>query len=186
MKSEYYTFADEDLPRYTGAENVFGVGNVVTGQGNIRVSLGHSQKVASRIIENYLGVGDDKGDFSALYASAEARAAGRTQAVEESIRPLPSLSLSQVAAIERAHPCSARTDGLHRLRLLDPRKLRRPTLSKCFGVNTSWSGAPRYSYLSIGQGIDGVAPGGPQGGVGRPSQRSHNGNQYGTQGSIPG
>ncbi len=101
MKSEYYTFADEDLPRYIGAENVFGVGNVVTGQGNIRVSLVHSQKVASRIIENYLGVGDDQGDFSALYASAEARAAGRAQAVEESIRPLPALSLSQVAAIER-------------------------------------------------------------------------------------
>ena len=55
MKGEYYTFTDEDLPRYTGSERVFGVGNVVTGQGNIRVSLVHSQKVTNQLIEGLHG-----------------------------------------------------------------------------------------------------------------------------------
>src|SRR6202171_912063 len=54
MKGEYYTFTDEDLPRYSGADRVFGVGNVVTGQGNIRVSLVHSQKVTKQLIDEYL------------------------------------------------------------------------------------------------------------------------------------
>ena len=44
MSGEYYTFSGNELPRYTAMDRVFGVGNVVTGQGNIRVSLVHSQK----------------------------------------------------------------------------------------------------------------------------------------------
>src|SRR5579871_3722675 len=35
MKGEYYTFSDEGMPRYATNDRVFGVGNVVTGQGNI-------------------------------------------------------------------------------------------------------------------------------------------------------
>ncbi len=50
MKGEYYTFTDEELPCYSGIERVYGVGNVVTGQGNIRVSLVHSQKVTAHLI----------------------------------------------------------------------------------------------------------------------------------------
>jgi ferredoxin--NADP+ reductase len=101
MKGEYYTFTDEDLPRYTGCDRVFGVGNVVTGQGNIRVSLVHSQKVSTHLIENYIGVGNGDGDSSASYVSAEARAAGQAQAVEEGVRALPALSEQEVAAIEQ-------------------------------------------------------------------------------------
>ena len=101
MKGEYYTFTDGDLPRYTGYDRVFGVGNVVTGQGNIRVSRVHSQKVTTQLIENYVGVGDGSGDFSALYASAEGRAAGQAKAVEERVQTLPTLSEGQVAAIEQ-------------------------------------------------------------------------------------
>ncbi len=51
MKGEYYTFSGEELPRYTGCDGVFGVGNVVTGQGNIRVSLVHSQKVTTYLAD---------------------------------------------------------------------------------------------------------------------------------------
>jgi ferredoxin--NADP+ reductase len=101
MKGEYYTFTDESLPRYAASDHVFGVGNVVTGQGNIRVSLVHSQKVTNQLIENYLGVGNGDKDFSGLYANAEARAAAQAQAVEERVKALPSLSDSEVAAIEQ-------------------------------------------------------------------------------------
>jgi ferredoxin--NADP+ reductase len=101
MKGEYYTFTDDDLPRYSGCDRVFGVGNVVTGQGNIRVSLVHSQKVTTQLIENYMGVGNGGGDFSALYASAESRAAGRAKAVQERVQTLPALSESDAAALEQ-------------------------------------------------------------------------------------
>jgi ferredoxin/flavodoxin---NADP+ reductase len=101
MKGEYYTFTDEDLPRYSGADRVFGVGNVVTGQGNIRVSLVHSQKVTKQLIEEFLRTGDTETATAAAFASAEARAAGQAQAVEDAVEALPALSQEQIAAIER-------------------------------------------------------------------------------------
>lgn len=101
MKGEYYTFSGEELPRYSGCEHVFGVGNVVTGQGNIRVSLIHSQRVTNHLIENYIGIGDGKGDLSALYEAAEARAAGRAEAVERTIRSAARLSPETLAGIKK-------------------------------------------------------------------------------------
>ncbi len=101
MKGEYLTFVDEDLPRYAESQHVFGVGNVVTGQGNIRVSLVHSQRVTNHLIENYLGIGDRDGNLSEMYEAAENQVAGQTQAIEKRIEALPGLSDDQVAAVEQ-------------------------------------------------------------------------------------
>jgi hypothetical protein len=101
MKGEYYTFQNDALPRYTGSERVFGVGNVVTGQGNIRVSLVHSREVTTQLIEAYIGVGNGNADFRALHAHAEARGAAQAEAVEERVRALPSLSDSEIAMLEQ-------------------------------------------------------------------------------------
>jgi ferredoxin--NADP+ reductase len=101
MKGEYYTFSDEDLPRYAGADRVFGVGNVVTGQGNIRVSLVHSQKVTKRLVEEYLRTGDSDAAGAASIASTESRAADRAKTLEAVVETLPALSQEQVAAIEK-------------------------------------------------------------------------------------
>jgi ferredoxin--NADP+ reductase len=100
-KGEYYTFSDEDLPRYAGNDRVFGVGNVVTGQGNIRVSLIHSQKVTTNLLENHMGIKKGEGNASASTVSAEARAAGNAQAVEQVVRALPALSPTELGAIEQ-------------------------------------------------------------------------------------
>jgi hypothetical protein len=100
MKGEYYTFSGEDMPRYTGAESVFGVGNVVTGQGNIRVSLVHSQRVTNALIQNYLGVAPSE-DISGIYAAKESHAAAQAQAVIEKIKTLPPLTTAQIAAVEQ-------------------------------------------------------------------------------------
>jgi len=99
MKGEYYTFVGDDLPRYAASDHVFGVGNVVTGQGNIRVSLVHSQKVTNRLIENYL-VGDGAQASAGLYAAAETRAAAQASAVEERVKAFPPLPEAEVASIE--------------------------------------------------------------------------------------
>jgi len=100
-KGEYYTFQGEELPRYAGCERVFGVGNVVTGQGNIRVSLVHSREVTNQLIADYMGVGDGDSDFRTLHAAAETRGVAQAEAVEERIRALPSLSESDIAALEQ-------------------------------------------------------------------------------------
>jgi hypothetical protein len=99
-KGEYYDWKDWEMPRYAGNDRVFGVGNVVTGQGNIRVSLVHSQKVTERLLAEYIGVAEGDGDLSALSAPAEARGVAQAEAVRTQIAALPKLSDAQFAALE--------------------------------------------------------------------------------------
>jgi ferredoxin--NADP+ reductase len=101
MKGEYYTFSDDDLPRYADARHIFGVGNVVTGQGNIRVSLIHSQKVTKQLIDEHMSDDTEQESGTKSSASAESSAAGRARAVEQSLHTLPVLSPDQIAALER-------------------------------------------------------------------------------------
>ena len=92
MQGEYYTFAGKEVPRYTPMERVFGVGNVVTGQGNIRVSLVHSQKVTKRVVQTMTG-----SDGSA----AEQQVASAAGAIEKHIAAIPPLAENQLVAVER-------------------------------------------------------------------------------------
>lgn len=99
-KGEYYSFTGDAVPQYTGSDRVFGVGNVVTGKGNIRASLVHSQEVTTRLVENYIGIGAEGSDYTTLYAAAEARGAEQAKAVQERVEALPPLSPAELADIE--------------------------------------------------------------------------------------
>jgi NADPH-dependent glutamate synthase beta subunit-like oxidoreductase len=90
MKGETYTFSDWDLGVYEGAEGVFGVGNVVTGKGNIRASLLHSKKVTEYVASHYLG------------AAAGAAAAEAVQAHLEGRSPLPPERIEEIRGHIRA------------------------------------------------------------------------------------
>src|SRR6202048_71846 len=98
MDGEYYTFAGKDVPRYTAMDRVFGVGNVVTGQGNIRVSLVHSQKVTKRVVDC---MKDNDGNAGAGGGSAEQQVAGAMDAIGKQIEVIPQLSDEQMAEVER-------------------------------------------------------------------------------------
>jgi hypothetical protein len=96
MDGEYYTFSGQDVPLYAGMDRVFGVGNVVTGQGNIRVSLVHSQKVARRLAQ-CMNCDDN---ISAATLAKEKQVAAGTAAVAEQIATIPPLSPAQMSAVE--------------------------------------------------------------------------------------
>jgi NADPH-dependent glutamate synthase beta subunit-like oxidoreductase len=98
MNGEYYTFAGKDVPRYTAMDRVFGVGNVVTGQGNIRVSLVHSQKVTKRVVDC---MKFDDGSAGAGTGSAEQQVASAVDAIGKQIEVIPPLSDDQMAEVER-------------------------------------------------------------------------------------
>ena len=98
MSGEYYTFAGKDVPRYTAMDRVFGVGNVVTGQGNIRVSLVHSQKVTKRVVDCMKG---DDGNAAVGTGGAEQQAASSADAIEKQMEAIPKLSDDQLAKVER-------------------------------------------------------------------------------------
>ena len=98
MNGEYYTFAGQDMPRYTAMDRVFGVGNVVTGQGNIRVSLVHSQKVTKRVVDC---MKDAEGNAAAPAGSAQQQVATAMDAIGKQIEVIPQLSDDQMAEVER-------------------------------------------------------------------------------------
>jgi ferredoxin--NADP+ reductase len=98
MNGEYYTFSGNDLPRYTAMERVFGVGNVVTGQGNIRVSLVHSQKVTKRVV-GCMKSGEENAGAGA--GSTEQQAASAVDAIEKQMEMIPHLSDDLFAQVER-------------------------------------------------------------------------------------
>ncbi|HWO35126.1 MAG TPA: FAD-dependent oxidoreductase [Candidatus Acidoferrum sp.] len=101
MKCEYYDFIQEALPRYGESDHVFGVGNVVTGQGNIRSSLLHSEEVTTKLIENYIGVGDEGTASARFYAGAEARGTAQAQDVRDRVQVMRGLSYHEIAALEQ-------------------------------------------------------------------------------------
>jgi len=98
MNGEYYTFAGKDVPRYTAMDRVFGVGNVVTGQGNIRVSLVHSQKVTKRVVDC---MESDDGNAAAGAGSAEQQVATAVDAIGKQMEVIPQLSDDQITQVER-------------------------------------------------------------------------------------
>lgn len=57
LRGETYDYVDWELGMLRGYDNVFSVGNAVTGRGNILVSRRHSIETATLLIEQFLGVG---------------------------------------------------------------------------------------------------------------------------------
>ncbi|MBI3941288.1 MAG: hypothetical protein HY315_10690 [Acidobacteria bacterium] len=99
MKGDFYRFKDWDTGEYAPAERVFGVGNVVTGQGNIAVSRKHAAFVARHLVENYLGIGDGERDISPAYRGAEDRVRQQLEKVEASLQRHAPLAPEQVNTI---------------------------------------------------------------------------------------
>ncbi len=54
MENEMLSIEDPVSGKIRGFDNVFAVGNAVTGRGNIRESLVHSREITERVAENYL------------------------------------------------------------------------------------------------------------------------------------
>jgi NADPH-dependent glutamate synthase beta subunit-like oxidoreductase len=96
MRGETYAIADPVLCRIEGYENVFAVGNAVTGRGNIQESLRHSREVTQRIVEHYLG----SGIHEERARQEEAQVAEQVRRVAENLASRASLTEEQLCAIE--------------------------------------------------------------------------------------
>ena len=79
MKGTFYDYADWDTGAYGPVPGVFGVGNVVTGRGNIKASEHHAKDVAPHLVEHYLGV--QAPDAQRSIATLTEEAAGRGEAI---------------------------------------------------------------------------------------------------------
>ncbi len=104
MKGELFAFTDWELGRLEGYPNVFSVGNVVTGKGNIVASRKHAGQVYEAALASYLGLGEDghRGE-SALAAGTEA-VREQTDQIADRLGDLPKPSPeATVSILEKAH-----------------------------------------------------------------------------------
>ncbi len=104
----YYDYADWTTGAYAPVPGVFGVGNVVTGRGNIKASEYHSRDVARYLVERYLGVQHEEAERSleGLTATSEASGATAAQAVLSQIGSqslLDTATADALIARARAH-----------------------------------------------------------------------------------
>ena len=99
-KGEFYDFADWDLGRFASLPEFFGVGNVVTGQGNIAISRRHAKSVSDALVAKYMGVGDAPLDEpGGILQAAEAKGAAAAEAVQGHVAKLPRRSPAELAAL---------------------------------------------------------------------------------------
>lgn len=100
FKGEFYVWKDWDHGVMAELDGVFGVGNVVTGQGNIALSRKNAQMIASEVVvAGYLGVGGDRGDDVAVPKAIEAAAAETAEQVKEHVGAKAKLGSDELTAI---------------------------------------------------------------------------------------
>jgi NADPH-dependent glutamate synthase beta subunit-like oxidoreductase len=98
MKGESYVYKSWDTGEYDGIPGVFGIGNVVTGKGNIRDSFDHGEFVAKHLVENYLGIGETR-DVAAVIAPAAQAGVANAAAVVSHIAAKTPLAVNSARAV---------------------------------------------------------------------------------------
>jgi hypothetical protein len=87
-KGELYDFASWESGAMRGLTGVFGLGNVLTGKGHIRDSRENADEIASQVVRDYLGLGDEPRESTSdpLRDAHAASAHAARAAVQSAIR----------------------------------------------------------------------------------------------------
>ena len=78
-------------------ENVFGLGNVITGKGNIKVSLTHGKQVADHVMDNFLAWREE--DYQELIARGEESSKKKVDKIVELLDEKEFLKVGQIESI---------------------------------------------------------------------------------------
>jgi ferredoxin--NADP+ reductase len=109
MKGELVDFESWDTGKVRGFDNVFGLGNVLTGKGNIKDSRKNSQAISADVIASYLGVGAAP-TMDGAHATARAQAEPALNAAAQREKLAPS-RIEQIFADVQKHWQRADYDG---------------------------------------------------------------------------
>lgn len=100
VRGEFYDYTDWNLGRFASLPEFFGVGNVVTGQGNIAISRRHAKTVSDALVAQYMGVsGTPLSAPGGIMAKAEAQGAAAAESVQAAVGQLPKLEPAQLRAL---------------------------------------------------------------------------------------
>lgn len=97
MVGEIYDVEDINTGKIRGYNNVFALGNAVTGRGNIRQSQLHSRQVSESIVDQYLVWQPE--DYQEIFTGAEQRVDQRVGSILEQItrqEPIPAEAMDRI------------------------------------------------------------------------------------------
>jgi NADPH-dependent glutamate synthase beta subunit-like oxidoreductase len=97
MKDELYDFQDSETGQLKQYENVFALGNVVTGKGNIKASFQHGKQVAFHLMDNFLAWKEE--DYEKIFEISSQRAEERVSKIAEILKEKKLLRTEQIQTI---------------------------------------------------------------------------------------
>jgi NADPH-dependent glutamate synthase beta subunit-like oxidoreductase len=92
-----YEVTDTDTGKLKGFENVFALGNAVTGRGNIKESQLHGRRVSEQVMDDYLTW--NSGDYEPLFERAVSDADEKAERIGEHLKKESTLTHDQVQSI---------------------------------------------------------------------------------------
>jgi NADPH-dependent glutamate synthase beta subunit-like oxidoreductase len=98
MRGQVFVLSNPALCKIDGFDNVFAVGNAVTGRGNINESLKHGREMSTKIMDDYLGWKEEK--FQEMVRAKESGAAQAIEALATTLNGKPLLTDDQVKSID--------------------------------------------------------------------------------------
>jgi hypothetical protein len=97
MKDELYDISDSETGKLKQYDNVFALGNVVTGKGNIKASFLHGKQVALHLMDNFLAWKEE--DYEKIFEISSQRAEERVGKIAEILKEKNLLRVEQIQTI---------------------------------------------------------------------------------------
>jgi len=97
MKGELYDLTDQETGQLIQFSNVFALGNVVTGKGNIKASSKHGKQVANHVLEHFLVWREE--DYEKILQFSEQRTKERVDRIADMLKEKKVLGLDKIRSI---------------------------------------------------------------------------------------
>jgi NADPH-dependent glutamate synthase beta subunit-like oxidoreductase len=97
MDGDVYRVRDLDSGELEGLEDVFALGNAVTGRGNLKESQLHGRRVTQKVVDEFLAWNSE--DYQMIFDRAEENADEKVFAVQRHLRKKPLLDAGQIGRI---------------------------------------------------------------------------------------
>ena len=98
MNGDTYRVKDMDTGALEGFENVFALGNAVTGRGNIKESQLHGRLVSQKVVDEFLAWNPD--DYKLIFDRAEINADEKVSEIRRQLQKQTQLSPEQIEHID--------------------------------------------------------------------------------------
>jgi hypothetical protein len=97
MKGELYDLTDQETGQLKKYNNVFALGNVVTGKGNIRASSVHGKQVATHVLEHFLAFREE--DYEKILQFSTERTKERVDKIVNMLNDKKVLEVDKIRSI---------------------------------------------------------------------------------------